>query len=53
MFFEALELELRAFTLRHSTSPIFVKDFQDKVSRNYLPRLALNLDPHDLYLLSS
>jgi hypothetical protein len=26
-FFVVLGLELRAFTLRHSTSPIFVKDF--------------------------
>jgi hypothetical protein len=26
-FFEVLGLELRAFTLSHSTSPIFVKGF--------------------------
>jgi hypothetical protein len=26
-FFAVLGLELRAFTLSHSTSPIFVKDF--------------------------
>jgi hypothetical protein len=47
--FEVLGLELRAFTLSHSISPIFVKDFfQDKVLLNYLPGLALNCNPPDL-----
>jgi hypothetical protein len=27
LFFVVLEIELRAFTLNHSTSPIFVKGF--------------------------
>jgi hypothetical protein len=31
-FFAVLGLELRAFTLSHSTSPIFVKGFLRKVS---------------------
>jgi hypothetical protein len=42
-----LGLYLRAFTLSHSTSPIFVKGFQDRVLQNYLPGLASNLDPPD------
>jgi hypothetical protein len=33
MFFVVLELELRAFTLSHTTSPIFCNGvFQDRVS---------------------
>jgi hypothetical protein len=32
-FFALLGLELRAFTLSHSTNPIFVKGFQDRVSQ--------------------
>jgi hypothetical protein len=48
-----LGLELRAFTLSHSTSPIFVMGFQDRILLNYLLGLALNLDPPDLCLLSS
>jgi hypothetical protein len=47
-FFVVLELELRAFTLSHSTSPIFVKG-----PANYLPGLALNCHPPDLCFLSS
>jgi hypothetical protein len=32
-FFAVLGLDLRAYTLGHSTSPIFVKDFfRDRVS---------------------
>jgi hypothetical protein len=46
-------LELRGFTLSHSTSPIFVKGFSRKGLENYLPRLAANCDPPDFYLLSS
>jgi hypothetical protein len=52
-FFEVLGLKLRAFTSSPSTSLIFVKGFWDKVSQNYLPRLASNHDPPDLCLLSS
>jgi hypothetical protein len=52
-FFEVLGLELRAFTLSHSTRPIFVRGFRDRVLQNYLPGLASNCDPPDLCLLSS
>jgi hypothetical protein len=52
-FFVVLRLELRAFNLSHSTSPVFVKGFRDRVSWNYLPGLASNCDPPDLCLLSS
>jgi hypothetical protein len=41
-------VELNAFILSHSTSPIFVMGLE-----NYLPWLALNCDPPDLCLLSS
>jgi hypothetical protein len=47
--FVVLELELRAFTLSHSTRRIF----QDRVSWNYLPGLGVNLHRPDLCLLSS
>jgi hypothetical protein len=47
-FFCRTGLELRALTLSHSTSPIFVR-----VLQNYLPGLASNHDPPDLCLLSS
>jgi hypothetical protein len=54
-FFAFLGLELRAYTLSHSTSPAFLCDgiFRDRVTQTILPRLALNLDPPDLCLLSS
>jgi hypothetical protein len=54
-FFSILGFELRAHTLNHSTSPIFVKGFSiwRGVSQNYLPGLASNRDPPDLCLLSS
>jgi hypothetical protein len=52
-FFVVLGLELRGFTLSHSTSPIFVKGFSRSVLANYLPRLASNHNPPDLCLLSS
>jgi hypothetical protein len=52
-FFVVLGLELRAFTLGHSTSPIFVKGFSRDGLTNYLARLDLNHDPPNLCLLSS
>jgi hypothetical protein len=52
-FLEVLGFELRSFTLSHSTSPVFVKDFLDRVSQNYFPRLASNPDSPYLCLLSS
>jgi hypothetical protein len=36
-FFSVLGLELRAFTLSHSTSPIFVIGFFERVSRTICP----------------
>jgi hypothetical protein len=36
-FFWVLGLELRIFTLSHSIRPIFVKDFQDRVSLTVFP----------------
>jgi hypothetical protein len=50
-FFLVLGLELRAYTLSHSTS-LFVKGFLE-LGSHYLPRLALNRNPPDLCLLSS
>jgi hypothetical protein len=52
-FFSILGLELRAYTLDHSTSPFLWKVFQDRVSQNYLPRLTSHLNPLDLCFLSS
>jgi hypothetical protein len=54
-FFGAvLGLELRAYNLEPLHQPLFCEDFfRDRVSRNYLPGLALNCDPPILYLLSS
>jgi hypothetical protein len=55
-FFAVLGFELRAFTLSHSTCPIFVKGFfeiRSLVSWNYLPGLASNQNLPDLCLLSS
>jgi hypothetical protein len=46
-------LKLRAFTLSHSTNPIFVKGFSRYGFMNYLPWLAWNRDPPDLCHLSS
>jgi hypothetical protein len=48
LFFVVLGLELRAFTLSCSTSPIFVMGFLRQGLANYLPGLALNRDPPDL-----
>jgi hypothetical protein len=42
LYFAVLELEFRAYTLSHSTSPIFVMSVFKIV--NYLPWLALNHD---------
>jgi hypothetical protein len=52
-FLVVLGLELRAYTLSHSTSPFFLKGIFEIGSLNYLPRLALNSNPPDLCLLSS
>jgi hypothetical protein len=51
--FAVLGLELRAFTLSHSTSPIFVKFFSGQGVVNYLPGLASNHNLSDLCLPSS
>jgi hypothetical protein len=59
IFLAVLGLELRAFTLSHSAGPLFIYlffcegFFRDRVSQNYVPKLALNCDPPDLCLLSS
>jgi hypothetical protein len=47
-FLAVLGLELRTFTLSHSTSPFLWKVFQDRVSWKYLPRPASNRYPPDL-----
>jgi hypothetical protein len=52
-FFLALGLELRAYTLSHSTSPLLVMFFFKTGLENYLPGLASNRDPLDFCLLSS
>jgi hypothetical protein len=52
-FFSVPGLELRAYTLSHSTSPFCVRYFLNRVSQTYLPRLTSNCNPPDLYLLSS
>jgi hypothetical protein len=53
LFFEILGLELKAFTLSHSTCPISVMGIFEIGLSNYLPGLASNCDPLDLCLLSS
>jgi hypothetical protein len=45
-----VRLELRTFTVSHFTSLFLWRVFS---KANYLPRLALNRDPPDLFLLSS
>jgi hypothetical protein len=52
LFFVVLGLELRAFTLSHSTSPIVGGGYKQGLT-NYLPRLVSNHNPPDLCLLSS
>jgi hypothetical protein len=50
-FLVALGFELRTYTLSHPTIPFLWKFFfRDRVSRNYVPRLASNPDPAALYL---
>jgi hypothetical protein len=44
-FFLVLGLELRAYTLSHSTSPIFMKGFFEIGSLKLLARLAFNGNP--------
>jgi hypothetical protein len=46
-----LGLELRAISLSHSISPIFVQYFWRKGLLNYLPGLASKHDPPDLNVL--
>jgi hypothetical protein len=52
-FFVVLGLELRDFTLSHSTSPIFCDRYFRDSLMNYFPRLASNCNAPDLCLLSS
>jgi hypothetical protein len=52
IFFAVLGLELRAFTLSHSTSPIFVRDFFFEVASHKL-FARVSRDPPDLCLLCS
>jgi hypothetical protein len=61
LFLTVLGFELRAlalarqafYHLSHSTSPFLWGFFQGRVSRTICPKLALNLNPSDLCLLSS
>jgi uncharacterized membrane protein SirB2 len=54
LFSVVLGFELRAYTLSHSTSPFFVMAFFLREGLlNYLLRLASNLNPPDLCILSS
>jgi hypothetical protein len=50
-FFVVPGLELRAFTLSHSTSPFFVMGFFE-IGLKLLPGLASNSNPPDLFFLS-
>jgi hypothetical protein len=52
-FFVVLRFELRAIPLSHSTSPFLCCFFFEIGSRELFVKLALNLDPPDLCLLSS
>jgi hypothetical protein len=52
-FFVVLGLELRAFTLSHSTRPVFCDMFVSDSLMNYLPGMASNCNAPDLCLLSS
>jgi hypothetical protein len=51
-FFFSTGLELRAYTLSHSTSPFCDRLFQVRVSQTICLGLSSNLDPLDLCLLS-
>jgi hypothetical protein len=50
--FDVLGLKLTAFTMGHSTSPIFEKGFSRSGLVNHLPGLGSNRNP-DLCFLSS
>jgi hypothetical protein len=52
-FFVVLGLELRAYTLNHSTSHFLWWFFSRQGLTNYLPRLASNVNPPHIYFLSS
>jgi hypothetical protein len=52
-FLAVLGFGLRAYTLSHSTSPVFVKGFFEIGSQELVVQVASNLDPPDLCLLSS
>jgi hypothetical protein len=52
-FFSFAILELRAYTLSHSTSPFLLLVFSRQGLTNCLPGLASNHNPPDLCLLSS
>jgi hypothetical protein len=51
-FFSVLRLDLRAYTLTHSTSPIFVKGFSEIGSYELFAQAGLKRDPPVLCLLS-
>jgi hypothetical protein len=51
--FAVLGLELRAYTLSHSTSPFFTVGFFEIGSLKLFAWADLNLDPPDLCLLSN
>jgi hypothetical protein len=53
LFFAVIGFETRAYTLSHSTSPIFGMGFFKIESQELFARLASNLNPPDLCLLSS
>jgi hypothetical protein len=53
IIFAVLGFELRAYTVSHSTSPILRWVFSREDLANYLSRLASNLVPPYLCLLSS
>jgi hypothetical protein len=52
VFFVVLGFDLRDYTLSHSTSPFFVMVFIEIRFPELFARLASNLDPPDLCLLS-
>jgi hypothetical protein len=52
-FFVVLRFELRAYTLSHSTNPLFCDGFFEIQSRELFAPVASNFEPPDLCLLSS
>jgi hypothetical protein len=52
-FFALLGLELGAYTLSHSVRPLLYWIFLRKGLVKYLPRIASNLNPPELCLISS